>query len=90
MEWYEACTGGDWARAMEIQRMVWQWRLWTFDQWSVSTDAGYNKLDARLNPNYAFHPRVRPPYESGTLSDVQAGREWALENAPELVAPLEE
>jgi len=86
MEWYEACVGGDWSRAMEIQTMVWRYRYMIDQQgWDIHTDAGYNKLDAAVNPNIETHPRVRPPYTSGTLDQVETVRTWIAENEPELL-----
>ena len=85
MEWFRACEEGDWTRAMAIQETIWRWRRMTYDTWDVHTDAGYNKLDAKVNPNYGFDPRLRAPYEGGSMADVEQGRQWAQANAPELL-----
>lgn len=86
MEWYDACAAGDWGRAMEIQTTVNRYRAETLAHWSCSSmSAAFCKLDAALNPNFECHPRVRPPYESGTEADVEWARRWARENAPELL-----
>lgn len=85
MEWFRACESDDWTHALEIQETIWRWRRMTYDEWDVHTDAGYNKLDARVNPNYEFDVRLRAPYRGGSAADVEAGRAWAREHVPELL-----
>jgi len=84
-EWYRASADGDWNRAMEIQQDVWAYgrmRLETFD---VHTDAGYNKIDAAVNPNIDCGVGVRDPYRSASADDPETARTWAEEHTPELV-----
>ncbi|MEF8820643.1 MAG: dihydrodipicolinate synthase family protein [Halovenus sp.] len=84
-EWYQASAEGDWNRAMELQQDVWAYgrmRLETFD---VHTDAGYNKIDAAVNPNIGCGVGVREPYRSATPDDPKTARNWAEEHTPELV-----
>ena len=85
MEWYEACVQGNWTQAMEIQTMVIRWKINVKMRWSCTSDAAVNKLDAIVNPNIHCNVRVRPPYTSGTMEDVEFARHWAADNMPEML-----
>ena len=85
MEWYDACVHGNWNRAVEIQTMVNRWKVNVKLQWSCASDAAVNKLDAIVNPNIHCNVRVRPPYMSGTMRDVEFARHWAANNMPEML-----
>ena len=85
VEWYEACVGGDWARAIAIQQLVIRYKIHVKLRWHGQSDAGGNKADAAINPNIRCHPRVRPPYASCTSEDLAHARQWAAENFPELL-----
>ena len=84
-EWYHASADGDWNRSMEIQQMVWRYGRMRLDTFDVHTDAGYNKIDAAVNPNIECGVDVRGPYRSASPDDVETARQWAEENTPELV-----
>ena len=85
VEWYEALVAGDMNRAMEIQVLVNRFKLCVKTTWPGKSDPAVNKVDAAINPNVRTHPRVRPPYRSSTMEDVERAREWARENFPDLV-----
>lgn len=84
-EWYSACADGRWNRAIEIQKDVWEYGRMRLDTFDVHTDAGYNKIDAAVNPNIECGVDVRGPYRSGSSSDAEKARRWASEHAPDLV-----
>ncbi|WP_436934706.1 dihydrodipicolinate synthase family protein [Halovenus marina] len=84
-EWYEAAAAGDWNRSMEIQQDVWEYGRMRLDSFDVHTDAGYNKIDAAVNPNLECGVGVREPYRSATPEDPKRARDWAEKHTPELV-----
>ena len=85
VEWYESIINDQWARAMEIQTMVWDYRKMTYEEFDVHTDAGYNKIDAALNPDLETGIAVRSPYSSGSAADLTVAREWIAEHYSELI-----
>jgi dihydrodipicolinate synthase/N-acetylneuraminate lyase len=85
VEWYDASSSGDWDRAMAIQRQVDRWSVERLDRWDFASTAARTKLDARLNPNIECPLRVRAPFESGPVTDLEWAQEWAADHWPELI-----
>ena len=85
MHWYGVCKRDDWNEAMRIQQLVNLYKVHVKSKWRGKCDAAVNKADAVMNSNIHCDLRVRAPYASCVIEDIEQARKWAKENFPELL-----